>query len=35
MGAQLNAAPVIIKRKKLSKEVGTMVVFGRSRMLTL
>jgi hypothetical protein len=35
MGAQLNAEPVIIKHKRLSKGAGTMLVLGRSRMSTL
>jgi len=35
MGAQLNGEPVIIKRKRLSKEAGTMLVLGRSRMSIL
>jgi hypothetical protein len=35
MGAQLNAKSVIIKRKRLSKGAGTMLVLGRSRMSTL
>jgi hypothetical protein len=34
MRAHLNAAPAIIKRKKLSKGAGTMVVCGKLRMPT-